>query len=125
MHENCHEHKKQQTFYVFKQSVIIINASFFNPFTTTICSGLIAQNSPAGWARELFKPSTDVVSLVDSIFKNWKVLDLSFCGWRHNRGRFGQHRLALSLNHKRKLCAFFSKNTLDENPHFWSIWLVF
>ena len=44
------------------------------------------HNSPADWARELFKPSKDAASLLVGIFKNWKVLD--FCGWHHTWGRF-------------------------------------
>jgi len=41
----------------------------FNPLTITICPDLFAHNSPAGSAKELFKPSKDVASLVVSIKK--------------------------------------------------------
>ena len=36
------------------------------------------HNSPAARAREPFKPSKDPESLLDTILKNWKVLDLVF-----------------------------------------------
>jgi len=35
-------------------------------------------NSPADYARELFKPSKDAASVVNCIGKNWKVLDFRF-----------------------------------------------
>jgi len=37
---------------------------------------------------EVFKPSKEAQSFLDSIKKSWEVLDLSCCGLRHNRGSF-------------------------------------
>jgi len=36
------------------------------------------HNPPGGWVRKLFKPSKDVVSLLDGIEKNLGVLDFAF-----------------------------------------------
>jgi len=38
----------------------------------------LLYNLPADWARELFKPTKDVASLLVCIEKNCKVLDLGF-----------------------------------------------
>jgi len=39
---------------------------------------LFHHNSPGIRARELFKPSKDMESLVVSIFKKWEGLDVNF-----------------------------------------------
>jgi len=54
------------------------------------CSAILQlHNSPADWARELFKQSTDSGSLPVEIWKN--IFSFRFgisCGWRHNDGKF-------------------------------------
>jgi len=45
-----------------------------------MAQGLQRYNSPADWARKLFKPSTDSASLLVEIEKNFFVLGLWFYG---------------------------------------------
>jgi len=71
------------------------SANFFalQPFQSHVrhfsCRALETYNSPGDWARELFKPSTDLASLVVKIEKKFFVLVLSFSGGNvTNRGVF-------------------------------------
>jgi len=80
------------------------------------------NNSPGGWARELFKPSTDSASLKPANeIKTFFVVDLGFSGDDVTRGVFwvffGKFYLALSPNPISHYfgSTFFRK--LGQNPH--------
>ena len=65
--------------------------SIFNPLSPAIAKilaqGLQRCNSPADWARTLFKPSTDSASLLVEIEKKFFILGLWFFGGgRHKWG---------------------------------------
>ena len=81
------EHKQHKHSSIGQNSLVTLT-----PFTdrkvTIVAMTLSSHNLSTGRARELFKPSTDSGSLLLSILKILEVLDLSFCGWRHNGGRF-------------------------------------
>ena len=54
------------------------------PTLATMTASIFGHNLPTDWAREVFKPSTDLVSLLVSIEKT--ILWFRFgvlCGWHH------------------------------------------
>jgi len=55
--------------------------TLFNPLTTAIGRPFFGHKSPAARARELFKPFTDLASLVLKIEKNFVFFSVSVVGF--------------------------------------------
>jgi len=73
------------------------------PACTTFFNNWGQHILPEDWARELLESFKDTENLVVLIWKDWEVLDLSFCGWRHSQSRFsifGWRLQALGRNRK-------------------------
>ena len=56
------------------------------PLSPELWPSLTSHTSPGDWPRELFKSSKDPTSLVDSIKRNWSVLDFGFLWATSQRG---------------------------------------
>ena len=67
--ENC---SNPQRIRHFRYSIFLLLTLFVppQPLFVRVCNFLQLHNSPADWARELFKPSTDSISLLYQTEKN-------------------------------------------------------